>query len=341
VPTVVIPSGTVPAAGSTRLAIRARLAMELGFYVPATVQAAAGGDPTRIVLSEELRDDESRPDALVVGGLGRPGPWIYVRTGAQAGTQRRVLDDPAAGYQGQLGALVVSRPFPTPLEAGVVVEVTHPLPSSRYLGVSGLNQAIDAALGLIWVSVRLGFDGNGTDRYDTAPFSNLLEEQQTSGLYVTSGLSDRTTARRYPYRERLLSDGPSMALVTPRTFGSSETFELGAVVRADRIVHDGTNWTTIPLGLPGGLAGDMWRTIAPPQWVHAFAMAKALQQLEKMVRAAGAGSPRDLAPALDDVSNRRRQWELTAAQIKLCQFPERPQLPSDAMLESPTDAVYH
>ena len=88
-----------------------RLASELGFYQAALVSALPGqGDTTRYLIADEFRDDEQEYDFF-----GRP--WVYIATGVLASTQRRILSNPS-GYQGPLGALMVSRPYDQTVPVG-------------------------------------------------------------------------------------------------------------------------------------------------------------------------------------------------------------------------------
>lgn len=303
--------------GVSRLRLRNRLADELGFLQATTVSTTAtNGDTARVVLANEMRDDEAGywvPDFL----------WVYVRNGAQAGVARRVIGQPDAGYQGSRAALMVSRPFAAALASGSVVEVTSPLPGDRVGMVKGLNQAIDEALSMIRVPARLAFTGNGGYSYTLPDW--LVHEGQTTGIYDAQHLvvSDPLLVNEAStYEIAAGTSGVDRTLVTTRSYSAAETFHLGVMAPADRLVFDGAAWSYIPVDGTPGLLDDDYQTAAPERWVIAFAMVKALEFLDRYV-VWNRGMPEEAkAPVVDQIRVRRAKWVQTALRIKLHEMPQ-------------------
>lgn len=282
-------------------------------YHATTVTAASGGDPSRVVLAAELRDDE-------VGYDFSGHPWVYVRTGAQAGLQRRIVSQPEVGYQGALGVLMLSRPFAAALVSGDVIEVTSPLPVVRHLAIKGLHDCINEALERCWVEAQIALTGNGTDSHDLGAYRYIeLGAPQIMGTSDTRWIGSTSTARRSPGRASIVTNGAGRTLVTDAVYGASETFTLDAAVRGDRLVYDGTSWyyPTTP-----GLQGDAWQTAVPERWVITLAMVKALQQLEKMIHMRNGVSPDDRTRAVAEIRDRRAVWAAAARDIVLYEMPK-------------------
>jgi hypothetical protein len=275
----------------------------------------SGGDPSRVVLAEELRDDE-------VGYQLAARQWLYVSTGALAGVQRRLLSPHEAGYQGELGALVVSRPYATPLAAGSLVEVTSPLPVRRHLGVKGLREAVNEALALIKIPIRIVVVGNGTYEYGLADYPYLTAAEQVRAVSDTRALGPAAPAAPSGYPYRIVADGIGRTLVPSAIYGASETFTLDVVIPADRYVHDGSDWTLVDPNDTPGLQGDDQQTAAPADWVHAFGMVKALQTVSRVVVAQPRLEPTERQFLLAELMGRRQTWARTAADIKWRAFPQ-------------------
>lgn len=308
----IVVTAVVTGTGSSLLALERWLARELGFYLATTVTTqASGGDAARVVIAEEIRDDESGYTFL-----GKP--WVYVRTGAQAGTQRRVLDDPDAGYQGARSAVLVSRPFAAPLAVPSVVEFTAPLPVRSHLGIRGLRECIQSALELIRVQVRLDVVGNGTYEYDLASYP-IYQAGQIVGI-SDQQYDPASPALESPYLAELVVDGVDRTLVTRTAYSTADTFRLDLIVSADRLVSDGTTWTFIAQNGTTGLQGDAYQTAAPENWVRQFAMREALAATIDLVEAS------DLPDAQKDrriqrLREQHRMRSAAAARIKLLEFP--------------------
>lgn len=300
--------------GTTRRRYRRVLAEALGFWQEAvTTATATQGEAARMVFAEELRDDEA--------GLPFLGaPWVYVRTGAQADTQRRFVSQFGVGYQGPLGALMVSRPFSAALASGVSIEVTNPLPVKRHLAIAGLNECVNEALGRTWVEVVLAVTGNGTYEYDLAPTPYLQADWQLRGVYDRLWGDTGTTAPELAATDtRIVADGAERTLVLDRAYDSGSTFYLHAIVRGDAVVYDGSSWTypTEP-----GLQGDDWQAAVPESWVRAFGMVMATREAMKVAMADREMDKDERNLALADLDRRRQQWARTALAIKRTQFPK-------------------
>lgn len=310
---IILPSASLTGAGPTLLRLRQVLADQLGSFHATTATAASGGDPSRIVLAEELRDDEVGYDLAA-------GMWLYVRTGAQAGSQRRIVAQPGVGYQGPLGALVLSRPLAAPLVTGDVVEVTSPLPVRRSAGRKGLNDCITEALERLWVEAQISLTGNGTDHHDLSVYRYVeLGAPQILGTSDSRWAGSTMAARRSPGAAEIVTNGVTRTLVTDAVYGASETFTLDVVVRADRLVYDGTSWY---YPATPGLQGDAWQTAAPERWVVTLAMVKALQELTKQAMADRGTTREEKALVLADLADKRATWASAAKDILLYDVPK-------------------
>lgn len=310
-PPLILPSTT---SGTALAVLRHRLADELGFYQAVAVSdTPTNADAARVVLSDELRDDEA--------GVGHMAArWLYVATGTQQGTQRRILRQPDAGYQGPVGAVMLSRPLDSTLTEGDQVEVTNPLPVKRHTGVKGLNDIINEALALIWIEARLSLTGNGGYEYDLSAYPWLRIYEQMRGIYDTRWLPGGSPSELSSYGYRLVTNGATRTLITEQSYTTADTFEVAVIIKADRLVSDGTDWFYAD-DLAPGLQDDAWETPAPERWVLAFAMVKALQYLTRLLMADQRMDKQERAAALADIMERRQTWARAAAEIKLKEFP--------------------
>lgn len=309
------PTGPASGAGVSLETYRRRLADELGFsHVTRTTRAASGGEAARLVFAEELRDDEAGAELL-------GAPYLYVGSGPQAGAQRRMLSTPETGWQGPLGAVMLSRPLAAPLALATVVEVTHPLPVRRHLAVKGLTEVVNEALAGIPIPTMLELEGNGTPWYDVTEHDWLVADEQLRGVWGAGPTADGlgTTWRTKPYATaRLLADGPRRLLATTATFGADQPWYLEALIPADRLVYDGSGWT---VATTPGLQGDDWRAAARQEWVLAFGMVRALRVVERLLRQSAAVDPRERRAAVEDVVSRRKTWAVAAHVITTREFP--------------------
>lgn len=311
---IIVPSATISGSGPTLLRLWQRLADELGFWLPTTVsEEATSGEATRVVLADETRDDEA--------GYDIGGQWLYVRTGAQATTQRRMLRQDGVGYQGSQGAVILSRPLDEPLAPATVIDVTNPLPVRRHLGTKGLVDLVNEGLGLIWTKARLTFTGNGTDSYDLAAYPWLENANQILGVYDTSWNPPTRSPVLSPYSYRVVSNGVTRSFVSdrPQVYSAAETFYLDVAVRADRLVYDGSSWAyaTTP-----GLQADNWQAACPEAWAVAFAKVKAFEYLSRYINMSQQLPDQQRQAYLADIQRRRNTASITALRIKQNLFPK-------------------
>jgi hypothetical protein len=308
---LILPSVT---AGTSFRTYRRKLADELGSWQEMAVTAVGtNADAARVVLSDDLRDDEAGYEHI-------GGRWLYAASGLQADNQRRIISQPETGYQGAIGGVMLSRPFDAALQAGTLVEVTSPLPVKRHLGIKGHRDFINEGLGLIWVEARLSLTGNGTYAYDLSAYPWLTSYEQMRGIYDTAWQPTGAPSTLSPYGYRLVTNGATATLVTDRSYTTADTFEVAVLVRGDRLISDGLVWFYADEAAPG-LQSDDQQAAAPARWVHAFAMVKALQYLTRLV-VADRKMPADEKQAqLAEIMERRRTWARAAAEIKLKEFP--------------------
>jgi hypothetical protein len=327
-PIPIIVSPAVTGTGPTLLRLRQRLADELGTYLATTVSAAAAsGEASRVVIADEVRDDEA--------GYPFLGQWLYVRNGEQAGEQRRIISQPEVGYQGARSALLLSRPFDAPLAEGTVVEITGPLPVVRHLGVKGLHESINEALGYIRVPARLALTGAGTRSISLASHPWLTSVDQTMGVWDAYGLTALDPLELASLDYRFVSNGVDRTLVTARSYASSETVHLGVIVPADRLVYDGAAWMYASESALG-LSADTHQTAAPEPWVLAFGMYTALKYLRRYVLLRRDLGDEIRAAMLADIDAVYPKWVKAAARIKRDAFPQPAQGYSDPLFWQPS-----
>lgn len=308
----IILNGSGTPTGPTLRELRNRLADELGFYHATTVTTeASSSEASRVVIADEVRDDETGFDFL--------GQWVYARDGAQAGVQRRIISQPGVGYQGARSVLLLSRPFAASLDAGTAIEITAPLPSKRHAAIKGLNDLINEGLARIWVEVRIALTGNGTYEYDLSAYPWLTRASQTRGIY-----DDRWTATGIPellspYTYDIATNGINRTLQTQVAYTTADTFHLAAIVRADRLVFDGSSWSYVTTP---GLLNDTYQAAVPEEWAVAFAMVKSLQYLTRLTMQSRQLDKDEKAATLADIMDRRRIWAAAAASIKRNEMPK-------------------
>ncbi len=327
VPTItspVVPTG----AGYLRATYYRRLASELGFYTSSsTTSLPSAGDPTRVLQVNELRDDEVDYDLF-------PRMWAYVASSDQAGSQRRIITH-EAGYQGPPGVIFVSRPFAGIVPSGSTIEVTSPLPVKRHLGIKGLMDCVNEALALINIEAIITVTGNGTYQYDLANQPYLTDIRQVRGIWDTAYLDPTYPAQLSPWPVEIRKNGPDHTLVTQRIYSTAETFDLSIIVRANRLIYDGSAWSYLDNDATLGLQGDTDQAAAPPQWVHTFAMVKALQHLRQIV-AQRNGVEKDARTfAMAEIETRLQRWASAAARIKVKELPRPLPTGQGALVYSP------
>jgi hypothetical protein len=310
---IIVSVSPVTGVGVTRRTYYRRLADELGFYHATTASTTASvGEAARIVIADEFRSDD-------VGAEFLGEPWVYIATGAQAGSQRRMVMQQGVGYVGQHGALVLSRPFDAAVAAGSVVEVTSPLPVVRSVVVKGLVDCVNEALSYVWVLARLTVTGNDEWEYDLAAYPWMKDPDQIRTVEDFLSYGTERPAFRSPYPVRMISNGVDRSIVTDVVYSSTQTFTLDVFVKADRLIYDGSTWSFVT---QPGLQGDTWQAAASEESVLAFGMLKSLQFLARMIAMRNGLDPEARKFALAEVLERKRTWALAAARISRLQHPQ-------------------
>lgn len=313
-PLIVTPAAVV-GTGTALGTLVDELADQLGLFLPTVVSGlVASGDTTRYVLADAFEDADNTP-----GGWGPS--YLYVVDGVCAGTQSRVQGD---GDLGHIAGVRLARALPAALEVNTSLKITSPFPVKRYRNVKGLNQCIDEANGRIPVQVRLPLTGNGTRSYDLAAYDYLSDDLQAFGIYDqrltrSSGVLELSGA---PFR--FVRDGASFSLITEVTYATSETFELALLVRADRLIYDGSAWQFVAYANRGLRDHDAYQTAADPKWVLAAAMVKALEAWRKLATLGGREQDRR-AVDVRDITERLRHWVGVEAAIRRALTPVRRQ----------------
>jgi hypothetical protein len=100
-------------------------------------------------------------------------------------------------------------------------------------------------------------------------------------------------------------------------YGTSSTFWLDVVVRADLLVGPAWAYTTTP-----GLASDAATAAVPERWVTTIGMVKGLDALQKMAQANRRLDPDAVTRAVAALDRRRRIWAAAAARIKAYEMPK-------------------
>jgi hypothetical protein len=165
-PVPIVVSSSAGVAGATLRTIRARLAATLGYFALGTVTTqAASLEPERYLISDQLQSDQRAPDHV-------DGLYAWVRDGAEARSQRAVVD---GTFDGPYGSLVVDRGYGAPLVVGTVFELSV-LPALAWQGASGLNDIINLGLETLTVidyasiTVTAETDGRPTTEYDFSAY---------------------------------------------------------------------------------------------------------------------------------------------------------------------------
>lgn len=307
----IIASSTVAGSGPTRQTLWLRLARELGrLHLTQVSTTATHGEAARVILGDELRDDEAGYDYL-------PNPWVYVYSGAQSGMQRRALRDDAR-YVGNYGALTLSRPFAAAVTAGSQLAISSPLPIKAHLGVKGVIDFVGEGLERLWVVARLAFTGNATYSYDLAAYPWLTQYEQTRGIYDTRFLSSTQPPRLSSLGYRISTNGVTRALIPQTLYNTSETFYLEVLVRGDRLVYDGASWSY--LDTPG-VTDDTYQVAADIEHVVAIGMAKALAYLMELTEEDESLGDTVRARRLARYQRRRAVWGRAAANVILEEMP--------------------
>jgi hypothetical protein len=313
-PTPLIVPTNVSGGGIALPRYRELLADELGFLQTTTVTTAAtSGEARRVVLADELRDDEA--------GYGLLGTWLYVRTGVLAGTQRRILNDSEAGYQGTSSAVVLSRPLDAPLAVGTVVDITGPLPIKRHLGVKGLNDCVTEGLARCPAQAILTLEltGGSSNRLSLDDYPWLTHVDQILTISEYYGVVGANTAHPTTLPYSIATNGVSRELVLGRQYSADETVEIQATLSGDRLIYDGTTWdyrTENP-----GLHDDNDRAVIPEHWATTFGMSRALRFLYRWVRDNRQMNRDEKRDMLADLMIERQKWASACMVLRDQEFP--------------------
>jgi hypothetical protein len=313
-------------AGVSLAQYRRLIADELGLWQATTItETASGGELVRFAIADEFRDDDASPDTFF-------HHYLYVADGPQAGAQRRIL---AEGYDGPTGVFRVTRPFAAPLAPGTRVELTHPLPIRRLLGVKGLNTVVDEALARIWIEARIPLMGSAGGWVNLTDYDALVSYEQTRGLYDwrCGGADEPSGLSRTRYRFGRNGAGTWLeGRYGPLDYGIDEAFQLAVLAQADRVIHDGSGWTYRDEAGAGLSDHDDWRAAAPSRWVLAFGMVKALRQVRKLLTEARGIATDERRGRLADTDERLVHWARAAVRIATYEFPAPIQEPTSPML---------
>jgi hypothetical protein len=232
---LVIPSSDT-ASGIALTRYREELGPLLGLFAATTVTSAAASlEATRTVLSSALASDAAKPDHW-------DGHFVYVRDGAQAGSQRRVID---GSFQGPQGALLVDYPFDAALAIGTTFEVSV-LPAGDWQGIKGLNDAINRALDTLPVVSRVAITSDGLARVSLANYAWPIKGVR--GVYDDISATDDTlipTSQRWSFEND--AEGPYVQLTTAYSSGTVFYLELLRSART-RIRQNGA-WGDSSTGL--------------------------------------------------------------------------------------------
>jgi hypothetical protein len=330
----------VPAAGaatastfSTLASIVAAVADQIGSYLSTgTSDTIPSGEPGRWVILDALRDDE-QSRAQMAGG------YIYVRTGVQAGSGRRILRE---GYEGPHGAVRLAETLklsgtPTNLAAGILVDVTNPLPWRRVGLVKGLVECVREATRLIRVPVRLALTGNGTQSYNLSAYQGFTRDAQINRIYDwTPGVSSTDPPLVSRFTPKIIPNGATISLDVGYRYSSGEPFQVEAFMRADRVIYTaGGGWTYSTLGL----VGDTDQTAAPLEWVLPMAMYKALQYLRRFIREDRSLSREEKAERLAETREQYVTWRGAAYDVTQA-MPRLDALPNESMVYANSEVAY-
>lgn len=318
------------ATGPTALEIRNGIARDFMWWLETVVSAIpAAGEAARVVLADALRDDEAGYEAA---GLS----WLYARTGAQAGTARRVIGS-ESGHLGPHGAVTVSRPFAAPLAAATVIDATGPLPMRQVGMVMGLHECMNEGLARIWVEARIALGGTGSAyAHDLAAYPWLTRDEQTRGIYdAATPAGPGSPGPRSPYPYELRADGATRTLVTSVSY-AARPFELAVLVRADRLIHDGAAWS---YAATPGLKADADMAACPLEWAVRFGVERACRHARMQLRRAGM-DPEIKAALLAEVADRHRAATAAAASIALREMPRPVADPQRGLAVGPRDGTW-
>ena len=311
---LIIPGASSVGTGFTRTQYRRALAEQVGeitvLQVVALASAAVNPDANRQILATPLG-----ADGVALSHFD--DAYVYVANGTEARAVRKVT---SGTYEGAINSLLVDRPYDSgPLAINTEVELTRPFGGDRHLTTKGLNQLVDEALARIWIDVRVSLTGDGDDALSLNAYPWFQRYEQGLGLYDTRWGDPTASPELSPYGYRLVANGGDRTLVSELAYASADTFQLAAIVKADRYVYNGSSWgfaTTTP-----GLRTDDYQAAAPIEWVVTIGVVKALQERRKQVRMDRMMDRAERAQALAEIERDMRIWAPAAYRIKTIEMP--------------------
>lgn len=208
-------SGSSAALGTTQRAIRHILARECGYFGLGSVTTEASGiEAERYAISSGYRSDWAKRDRF-------DGLYLFINGGDDVGVQRKLVN---GDFDGPLGAFKVDYPYAGILQQGTSFEISV-LPAEDYLGVGGLNTAIDLALDTLGVLDHVLLTSDGTRRLSLAGYQWPIRGVQN--VYNTLSATD-DSLRSIGTRASFVNDaeGPYLQLMGAFADGVTVTAEL-------------------------------------------------------------------------------------------------------------------
>lgn len=297
------------AAGILRSVYRRALGAQVGpFAVYRTDGMATGGEARRWLACSSLIDGEE--DATRLGGR-----YVYIADGDHAGFQTRIV---STGYEGDLGYVRVTRPFPDALAPGTTFEISRDLPCEPYLDVLGLNQLVNQALDRTTIEYRLALTGNGTRSVSLADEGYIDQDDRIDAIFDTTAMLVGSPLEPSPYGARIDTSGATRTLVTDYTYIADQPFEVRILRRGSTLVKSGGAWGSSSVGL----ASDAQAAAVPVAWVVAAGMGKALDARAALIRQDERLSRQEKADRLVEIERDSRYWRAAFARIVRDQFPQ-------------------
>lgn len=225
---LIFPS-TSQVAGTARSRYRPQLARLLGPYVEGAVSTTLTGlEAERVLISEQLRSDTAAAGYF-------DDLYVYITSGALAGSQRAVAQ---GGYQGPDGMLWLDTPLDGVLAAGDRYELAV-LPAENYLSTTGLNQAINDGLdGLPIVHIVDIVAAGGQTHYPMTGYPWLV--LGTGEIYMPR--SSDQQARRVVGLSQFETNAEVPTLILPFSFGDGTVFSVQVSRPASSWVRQNGVW---------------------------------------------------------------------------------------------------
>jgi len=240
---LILPSSST-ASGTTRATIRERLAETLGYFASGTVTTlAASLEAERYILSSSMRSDGTPPEHF-------DGLFAYIRDGAQAGAQRRLVN---GGWDGPVGSLMVDYPYDAALTAGTGFELSV-LPAEAYQGLSGLNDLINLGLEQLpvidKVSVTVTATSSVTDtQYDLSGYAWPIKSVRAVYYSRTSTTSDSRLMAPHTWVFDQDAESPMLSFVGGPPASVGDAFEVEVLRPANTRIRQSGAWGDATTGM--------------------------------------------------------------------------------------------